>query len=85
MESRMSNFGDLRYNLCEIRHTHTHSEVEQSYEIFHKPKWHKAKKQLSLIYMEKILSIPRPKKTTSFRFSDTLRHILIMVAQHKSR
>lgn len=28
-------------------------KVEPSYEIFHKPKWCKAKKYLQLIYMEK--------------------------------
>lgn len=27
-------------------------KIEHSYENFHKPKWHKAKKQLPLTYME---------------------------------
>ena len=38
------------------------SKVEHSYEHFHKLKWHEARKQLPLIYMEKYLSLPRSKK-----------------------
>ena len=36
--------------------------VEHDYEIFHMPKWHKAKKQLPLIYMENFLTALRSKK-----------------------
>lgn len=37
-------------------------KVERFYETFHEWKWRKAKKQSALTYLEKILSIPRPKK-----------------------
>ena len=37
------------------------AKVEHSYETFCKPEWHKAKKWLPFIYMENVLSIPRPK------------------------
>jgi len=39
-----------------------------SFETFHKPRKCKPKKQLPLIYMENLLSMPRPKKTTSQAF-----------------
>ena len=35
-------------------------KVERFYENFHEQKWHEAKKQLTFIYMENFLSIPRP-------------------------
>ena len=40
-------------------------------------KWCKVKKQLSLIHLKKILSIPRPRKPPLLGFSDTLGHILL--------
>ena len=48
----------LYTELSHILHTHTHSfpaypKVERSYENFCKLKWHKTKKQLPSIYMEK--------------------------------
>lgn len=37
-------------------------EVECFYETLHKLKWEDTKKQLPLMYMEHILSVPRPQK-----------------------
>jgi len=59
-------------------------KVEHSYEIFCKLKWHRAKKQLPFIYMEKYLSIRRLKKEPLLGFSDTLGHLL-MGAQNKDK
>lgn len=39
-----------------------YAKVEHGYEIFHMPKWHKAKKRLPLIYMEIFWRILRPQK-----------------------
>ena len=48
-------------------------KVESSCEDFHKPKWHKTKKQLLFIYIEKLLRVPRPQKLTSFKLFCYLR------------
>lgn len=42
-----------------------------------KLKWHKAKKQSPLIYMENFLSIPSPQKSPLSDFSDSLGHLLM--------
>lgn len=52
------------HNFCVTRFACL-SKVE--YETFHKVKWRAGKKELPLIYMEKNLSVPRPKKITSLR------------------
>lgn len=39
-----------------------YQKVEYFYETFNELEWHKAKKQSPLIYMEKFLNVPRPKK-----------------------
>ena len=52
-------------------------KVQNSYESFHKSKWHKANKQLPFIYMEQSLSAPRPKKSPLLSFSGTLGYILL--------
>lgn len=50
--------------------------VECAYEIFHKLKWHKVRKQLPLTYMENSFSVPRPPKWVSqmLRHSSKLGH-----------
>lgn len=59
------------------------SESRGTYEPFHKPKWYKVK-QLPFFPKEKLLSVPRPPpKITSWAFSDTIGHILLMDAQDK--
>lgn len=51
-------------------------KVECSHENFYKLKWYKAKKQLSLVYMENFLKIPRLQKEPLLGFSNTLGRIL---------
>lgn len=41
-----------------------HYTKEYSYETFPKPKWHKTKKQLPLIYVKKTLCMPRSPQMT---------------------
>lgn len=45
-------------------------EVECSCEILCKPKWHKVRKQLPLIYMEKIVESSQAQKITYQIMSD---------------
>lgn len=42
-----------------------YQKVEYFYETFNELEWHKAKKQSPLIYMEKFLNVPRPKKKSN--------------------
>lgn len=56
-----------------------------SYGNFPKPKWRKAKKQLPLIFMGNIVSLPRSEKSRLPGFSDTLAHILLTDARNKPR
>lgn len=53
-------------------------KLECSYENFRKREWHKLK-QLPLIYMETLLSIPRPKPEPLLGFSNTLGCILLQM------
>lgn len=44
-----------------------YQKVEYFYETFNELEWHKAKKQSLLIYMEKFLNVPRPKKKATYQ------------------